>query len=56
MIYLEIEHTEDDDFDLFTFETLDRAVQYIKDNNEVDWNLSDRISEHFTEDDYTYIR
>lgn len=41
MIYLQVDHVEDDGVDLFSFDTLERAVKYIEENDLFNWGLSD---------------
>lgn len=53
--YLKIAHVDDNDFDLFSFDSLDAAIYYIKSREETDWVLSDTIFEEYPADDYTHI-
>lgn len=54
MIYLSVKHTNDEDEDLFSFSSIEKAVKYIEEENLVEWFMSDTIV-FYMEDDYTYI-
>jgi hypothetical protein len=55
MYYLQVEHTNDDDFDLFKFFTLTGALKYISDNKLEGWILCDFNDKQYEENDYTMI-
>ena len=53
MIYLQVEHVDDEDYDYFSFSNIHRAIRYIFDENISRYSLSDFPI--LKEDDYTYI-
>lgn len=55
MIYMKVAHVDDNDCDIFSFSSLDRAVKYIYEEHISEFILSDIIFEEFPEGDYTYI-
>lgn len=54
MIYLSVKHTNDEDEDLFSFSSIERAVEYIKKEDLYEWFMSDTVV-FYMENDYTYI-
>lgn len=57
MIFLRVEHTNDDDADYFKFDDLQDCINYIyrEDVFKVDYTISTRPQYNIPEDDYTYV-
>ena len=57
MIYLKMAHIEDNDADYFAFGTLEKAIEYMNDEQIIDgdWQLSSVMFEEIPEGDYTLI-
>ena len=54
MIYLIVEHTDDEDFDYYKFLDLDTVISYIKDEDIQGYTVSDKPI-NIPKDDYTYV-
>lgn len=54
-LYLKVAHTNDDDWDLFSFTSIERARAYILMNKIEGWSLSDTLFDAFKHDDYTFV-
>ena len=54
MIYLIVEHTDDEDFDYYKFLDLDTVISYIKDEDMQGYTVSDKPI-NIPEDDYIYV-
>ncbi len=55
MVYLQVEHTNDNDCDLFKFDDVFTAYRYIKTEELERWMLTDYPMGPFNDNDHTYI-
>lgn len=53
--FLLVMHTNDDDCDLFSFNSLAAAIDYIRVEELTDWQLSDYEFDGYQTDDYTFV-
>ncbi len=55
MIYLKVAHSEDNDCDLFKFNTIVAAIAYLEKWQVTDWIMSDIQFEEYDTDEYEYV-
>lgn len=56
MYYLQVEHSNDEDCDLFKFNSLDDCIAWMKENEITQFILSDVLMGNYLESDYDNVK